>query len=155
MKRFVIASLALGATALAAPPPTGPQETQPPMPAAIVKLGDGSYVGAVEGQTRDVRFVLGGQFRVAGKGFGGTVNAWILGNRGGGSMLDIVSQTDTELVLRVTEIAADEKPWAAGAQGSADSFITLKIAAARGERIFRANLPGAWYACSKGEPNCG
>lgn len=123
--------------------------------AFVAKLRDGSYVATVDGKTGNVRFALGEEYRVAGKGFGNTVNAFILGNKAGGSMLEIVSQSDEGLVVRVSAVPAADSPWPAGlANGDPEGFVTLKIIADGGGRIFFARLPGAWYACKAGEPNC-
>lgn len=124
-------------------------------PTYVEELRDGSYVSSVDDARQDVRFALNGEFHILGRGFANTVNAWILGNRGGGSMLEILRQSDSELVVRVTDIPADEEPWPAEAMPRDDkAFVTVKIVADSGARTFHARLPGAWYDCRAGEPNC-
>lgn len=127
------------------------------------------WIATIDGKGREggmyasgVQFSLGSEHVLRGKGFDGFVSAFLtgmrqVGRRGVGhtvgSVLTPVRQSDTELVLRVTQIRAGQVPWSAS-QHYQDKHTRLKIRTAGGARQIEAYLLNSPYRCTDGEPNC-
>lgn len=114
------------------------------------------------GTGHDISFSLGSEHVLRGKGFDGFVSAFITSSRlpAGqgryetvGSVLVPVRRSDTELVLRVTQIAAGKIPWASSGAGQKRE-IRLRLTTAGGGRTIEAILRNSSYRCATGEPNC-
>lgn len=127
------------------------------------------WIATIDGKGRGrgmyasgVLFSLGSEHVLRGKGFDGFVSAFLMGSRQVGrrgrgetvgSVLTPVRRSDTELVLRVTQIAAGNVPWSAS-QHYQDKNTRLKIRTAGGARHIEAYLLDSPYRCTVGEPNC-
>lgn len=127
------------------------------------------WIATIDGKGRGrgmyangVQFSLGSEHILRGKGFDGFVSAFLMGMRQVGrrgvgqtvgSVLTPIRQSDTELVLRVTQIRAGQVPWSAS-QHYQDKNTRLKIRTAGGARHIEAYLLDSPYRCTNGEPNC-
>ncbi|MEM9965195.1 MAG: hypothetical protein AAGC58_07590, partial [Asticcacaulis sp.] len=125
--------------------------SQPP----LVKLPDGSYISDVDGKRENIVFKLGSTHRINGKGLSGGTAGWILGTTYGGSMLQIVSESDTQLVVKVTEVSGAQTRWPANQLPRKESStVRVRIEAKHGKRVFQFSLPRSVYDCKRTEPNC-
>ncbi|MFT4091562.1 MAG: hypothetical protein QM645_12575 [Asticcacaulis sp.] len=124
---------------------------QPP----LVKLADGSYISNVDGKRDNIVFKLGSTHRINGKGLSGGTAGWILGTTYGGSMLEVISESDTQLVVKVTAVSGARTRWPANQmQFKSQSSVRMRIEAKHGNRVFEFSLPNSVYDCKHTEPNC-
>lgn len=137
--------------------PTVPAAPHFPEGALQIKA-DGSYVDKVDGLHSGQDFRLNTRHTITGQGLSGAVGAWVMSKRSSGnqsadigSVLNIVSQTDNELVVDVTGISAGQSVWEPGIN---EGGVYILLITNGGARTFKVYLPQAIYVCAEGEPNC-
>lgn len=129
---------------------------EPPKPVQLRPLAtakDGR-VDTIDGRRDSILFRRGTLHRIEGKGLSGGTAAWLIGPDGGGSVLTIRHESDTRLLVAVSDIAGARTPWPAGRTRTDARSLTVRIEAGYGERIFEFRLPRSVYSCRSGEPNC-
>ncbi|WP_140985065.1 hypothetical protein [Asticcacaulis tiandongensis] len=151
-------TMTLGTPVLSNRPSDLTQKRQLIVPSAqapLVKLADGSYISNVDGKRENIVFKLGSTHRINGKGLSGGTAGWILGTTYGGSMLEIVSESDTQLVVKVTAVSGARTRWPANQiQYKNQSSVRMRIEAKHGDRVFEFSLPNSVYDCKRTEANC-
>lgn len=119
------------------------------------------WISTIDGKRSGITFRIGSTHVIRGAGFKDTVGAWIVSSRFApgsnraesvGSMLEVVRQTDTMLLVKVTQIRGGKLPWSATAHRQ--SGVRLLIRSDGGEREFSVPLRDSHYRCRAGEPNC-
>ncbi len=177
MKRFyralLIGAIAFGGPAYGGSPKifNGPEQNagsinpQPPRPETGTILSiDGQGVNS--SNVAGVAFSLGSEHVIRGRGFKNVVGAWLVSSRiplrkeGGGnqyksvgSVLTVVRQSETELVVRVTQIAGGKLPWSSANYRQNRPSIVIRNNGGGNEIRIQSPLKSQ-YRCATGEPNC-
>ncbi|MGY4399052.1 hypothetical protein ACVWZA_004265 [Sphingomonas sp. UYAg733] len=120
-----------------------------------------AWITTIDGKRNNFVFSLGSEHVVRGSGLKGVVGAWITSMRlppgkgkyeSVGSVLAVVRESDTELVLRVTPIAGGKLPWSRLNDHQAPPRLKLRVDG--GAREINIVFFKAEYHCAAGEPNC-
>lgn len=123
-------------------------------PEPLLRLPDGSYLTSINGVRRLVVFQPGREYVIRGRGLSGGTAAWILGNPAGGSVLDVLYESDTELRVRVSHVSGARSLWPRVEPSDRKPGVWLLIEADYGQRRFYVLLPESYYSCSASAPNC-
>lgn len=121
-------------------------------------LNDGTFVDAIDGQREGIWFALGSVHTIRGRGLGNAVQGFLMSARTAGdqaanigSALLIESNSDSELVVRVSGISAGRSVWKPGVTEAA---IYMLLRTDGGAREFNFLIPRATYSCDSGQDNC-
>lgn len=142
----------------------------PPKPADAVPRGvmhvswdRKGWIDTIDGKRSGIQFRLGSQHVIRGAGLANAVQGFITseripaGNKNKyetvGSVLTIVRNSDTEVVVRVSQISGGRVRWSAtGHRQNLDVRLILRTNG--GGRSFNFPIRGGRYSCTAGEPNC-
>lgn len=142
----------------------GSIKPQPTKEAGTILSVDGQSV--TSRNVAGVTFSLGSEHVIRGRGFRNVVGAWLESSRiplrkeGGGnqyksvgSVLTVVRQSETELVVRVTQIAGGQLPWSSAGYRQYPPRLLIR-ADGGGSEIRNGTPHKSRYSCAVGEPNC-
>lgn len=135
--------------------PIGKVDRKVPALPRPLATATGGYVDTIDGRRESIVFKRGTQHRIEGKGLAGGTAAWLIGPDGGGSVLTIRQESDTRLLVTVSDIAGARTSWPAGRTIAHAKALKIRIEADHGNRIFEFDLPNSVYSCRAGELNCG
>lgn len=142
----------------------------PPRPADAVPRGvmyaswdRKGWIDTIDGKRSGIQFRLGSQHVIRGAGLANAVQGFITSERipatsknkyeTVGSVLTIVRNSDTEMVVRVSQVSSGKVRWSAtGHRQYPDVRLILRTDG--GGRSFNFPIRGARYNCTAGEPNC-
>ena len=133
-----------------------------PKEAWIASWDRKSWITSIDGKRSGIRYSLGSEHVIRGGNLGGFVAGRISSSRlprgkgkyeAVGSILTLVRQSPTELVVRVTQIAGGPLPWSTSNDMQYPPRLRIRIAGG-GRDIEVAHDRGSRYSCSVGEPNC-
>ncbi|ATY31151.1 Rossmann-fold NAD(P)-binding domain-containing protein [Sphingomonas psychrotolerans] len=142
----------------------------PPGPADAVPRGvmhaswdRKGWIDTIDGKRSGIQFRLGSEHVIRGAGLANAVQGFITSSRiprGGGnkyetvgSVLTIVRNSDSEVVVRVSQISGGKVRWSAtGHRQYPDVRLILRTDG--GGRNFNFPIRGGRYSCAAGEPNC-
>lgn len=160
------------AAAVALLPMTGAALTQGlerPAPSQLRKMPDGykpalvmRRIATVNGKREGVHFGRNQRIEIRGmnlsNGDAGSLQAWILGDSRGGSMLEIMNATSELIVARPLDVAGASSAWPTHSGGSPLPVQTIKVLIRDDNqpgRDLTISLRNSYYACVRGEKVCG
>lgn len=133
-----------------------------PQRAMAVSWDGKSSITSIDGKTLGIKYSLGSEHVICGVNLSGFAVGRITSNRMPdllrgrpvGSMLTLVSETPTKLVVRVTHVSSGAIPWSAS-NSHYQSPPRLFILIAGGARSIEViHDVSTRYLCSADEPNC-
>lgn len=142
----------------------------PPKPADAVPRGvmhaswdRKGWISTIDGKRSGIQFSLGSEHVIRGAGLANAVQGFIVSSRvprgstgryeSVGSVLTIVRNTDTEVVVRVSQISGGKVRWSSTGHRQVPD-VRLILRTDGGGRSFNFQIRGARYTCAAGEPNC-
>ena len=142
-------------------PPPKPADGVP-KGAWVVSWDRKSWITSIDGKRSGIVYSLGSEHVIRGGNLGGFVVGRIASTRlprgkgkyeAVGSMLTLVRESPTELVVRVTRIAGGPLPWSESNDKQFPPRLKIRIAGG-GRDLEVVHDRGSRYRCSVGEPNC-